>query len=262
MLKHFAHSGNGHGFEGMVVNALSQSLTVIVTTSKNKQQLQYREGERISNTTSKVAKKVQGTVLRFTPDSSILKVTKLSSAVFESYFRRLSFLHPTIRFSFTTDLGTNEYHAPGGIQEIFTAVTSPLQIMHDPIHIVTEGDGLKLEVVMAYHSWNDERLTCFINNGRAVSGGTHEIGLRSAIKRLRTVFELQKPFNNGMVAVASMYYADVTWEGCIKAKVSNPELRTLVSRFVFEGAQKWAQDHPESVEQIRQVRLFSFPDAW
>ena len=42
------------------------------------------------------------------------------------------------------------------------------------------------DAVFAYQSWKDDTLWCFINNGRAVEGGTHEDGVREAMAELET----------------------------------------------------------------------------
>ncbi len=115
---------------------------------------------------------------------------------------------------------------------------------------------------MAYHSWKDSHLWSFVNHGRAVEGGTHEQGLLQGLKRVKKKLDLPEDFNNGVVAIASLRYPCAVWEGAARYKVSNPELKTMVSRLVVSEMVLWLEKHPDVEAQIRQLQTFSFPDTW
>ena len=257
--------GQGHGFEGAVLNALSERLTVEVRHKQQSETLAFRRGSRHSRHAAADRPSEPKTTLKFVPDASIFTVTSLSPAIFRSYLHRLSFLHEGVRFSLTLGSETQEFHAERGIVDLFTAVTAPYQILHEPIHLVADDGPLHLEAVLAYHSWNENGLWCFINNGRAVEGGTHEQGLADALNQLYREFKLpkaKKADRNGVVGVMSLRYPDTVWEGCIKAKIANPELREMVSNLVVQGAKQWLQHHPDVAKQLRHLQPFQFPDAW
>jgi DNA gyrase/topoisomerase IV subunit B len=135
-------------------------------------------------------------------------------------------------------------------------------VMHEPIQFTAKKDELILECVMAYHSWSENHLWCFINNGRAVDGGTHERGLIDGIKKLKKKLDLPEQVDNGLILVASIRYPNAVWEGCIKSIISNPELKPMVSSLMVSETVQWLKGHPDVYGQIRQLQRFQFPEAW
>ena len=257
--------GQGHNYEGTVLNALSERLTVEVQQEHRTTTLTFRHGTRESHHAATGPSNGLKTTLRFVPDTSIFTVTDISPAIFQSYLRRLSFLHQGVRFSIAFGEETQEFYAERGIVDLFASVTAPYQLLHEPIHLVAEDGPLHLEAVFAYHSWKENDLWCFINNGRAVEGGTHEKGLHDALDQLYRRFKLPKSpkaHRNGVVGIMSIQYPDAVWEGCIKAKIGNPELRGMVCNLVVQSAEAWLQGHAEVAEQLRHLEKFQFPDAW
>ncbi len=258
--------------DATVLTALSQELSVTVDNGAQVQEWRFVQGVLDSHHTvgtTEATDSVPGTTLRFVPDQTLLTVTDLSPSAFESYLRRLSYLHEGVHFSFTMGGERREYHTQQGMLELFQGLAAPYQLMHEPIHLVahvpaaapSRGD-LDLEVVMAYHSWKENHIWSFINRGRSVEGGTHEQGFTQALKVLKRKLDLPDSFNNAVVAVLAIRYPGATWEGCLKAKIGNPELRTMVSRSVVDGVLKWLDEHPAVEAQIRQLQTFQFPEAW
>lgn len=257
--------GPGHHLDGGVLNALSERLSVEVQGEHRTEVLAYRHGLRESRHSDAHEARRPRTTLAFEPDASIFTVTNLSPAIFKSYLRRLSFLHNGVRFSLSFGGETEEFHAEHGVSDLFAAVSAPYQILHEPIHIVADDGPLQLEAVFAFHSWKDRNLLCFINNGRAVDGGTHEKGLDDALDQIYRQFKLPKlpkAHRNGVVGIMSIRYPDAVWEGCIKAKVGNPELRGLVCKSLVAGAADWLRNRPEVAWQLQDVQIFQFPETW
>jgi DNA gyrase/topoisomerase IV subunit B len=254
--------GLGRGFDGSVLNALSDTLTVEVQQEGRTQTLAFRRGIRDSRRATTCRSGEPTTTLRFAPDTSIFTVTSLSPAIFRSYLRRLSFLHQGVRFSIAYGDEKQEFYAERGIVDLFAAVTAPYQLLHEPIHFVTEDGPLRLEAVLAYHSWKENGVWCFINNGRAVEGGTHEKGLDDALDQLYREFRSPKAHRNGVIGIMSIRYPAAVWEGCIKARIGNPELRGMVCKLVVQGVAQWLQSRPDVTEQLRHLETFQFPEAW
>ncbi|MDG3007530.1 hypothetical protein [Paludisphaera mucosa] len=255
----------GHDFEGTVLNALSERLTVEVREGRRLVTLAFRRGALESRREMEVRSEEPGTTLRFVPDTSIFTITDLSPEIFRSYLRRLSFLHHGVRFSLNVGGDVREYFAPRGIVDLFDSVAAPYQLLHEPIHFVAEEGDLRLEAAFAYQSWTGDAVCCFINNGRAVEGGTHEQGLKDALHRIYRDFKLPKSLKadrNGVVGVVSIRYPGAVWEGCIKARIGNPELREMVRDLFIRGALEWQRDHPEVAKQLPKIRTFAFPEIW
>jgi len=255
-------TGDGHNLEAPILTALSQELYVSVKTGTTNEELRYSQGALVSHKSSNVEDATSGTTLRFKPDNTIFEITEISLFAFESYFRRLSFLHCGVRFSIITPSERKEFFQKNGIVDLFVAISSPYQLMHEPIHVIGQEGRLTLELVMAHHSWSEDHLMCFINHGRAVEAGTHEQGLKQGLKRLKKKLGLREKSGNGVLALASLRYLDAVWEGCIKERVANLELRPMVSRLVVNEVTKWLAKHPDVAEQLKYMQRFQFPDVW
>lgn len=254
---------NGHGYEGCVLNALSRSLIVLAADASSSRTISYECGRRINHELSMDIGLV--TRLSFTPDPSIFTVCELSPAIFESYLRRLSYLHPKVRFSVTYADQSREFAAPGGIRDLFDSISAPYQLLHTPVHITAMSGRLRLELVFAYQSWVQSSLCCFVNNGRAVEGGTHEYGLLRALDLLYIGLKLaRKPKRqrNGVVGVMSIYYPEVVWYGAVRHRICSPELVEMVSDLVVTNVMCWVARHPDVAHQLTQLETFQFPDSW
>jgi DNA gyrase/topoisomerase IV subunit B len=255
--------GPGHGFDGVILAALSERLTVEIRREGWTESLSFRRGVRESHRHEEIdGIGGQTTKLTLQPDLSVFSSTNLSLEVFKSYLRRLSYLHRGVRFSVAVGGETLEYHAERGIVDLFDCMSASFQILHEPIHFVAEDGELRMEVIFAYQSWTERALHCFINNGRAVEGGTHEKGLGDALNAVhRQYLPTQKrPYGNGVVGVVSIRYPGAVWEGCIKSRIWNPELRGMVKRLFAQGVAEWLQSRPDVAEQLRTIQTFQFPD--
>jgi len=176
--------------------------------------------------------------------------------------RRLSYLHRGVRFSISFGEEREEYCSERGIVDLFDAVSAPYQIPHEPIHLVGEDGALQLEAVFAFHSWTEHGLWNFINNGRAVEGGTHVKGLNDALDKIYWKYiraKMPKARRNGVVGVHSIRYPDAVWEGCIKARIGNPELREMVCDLVSRRRQSGSKAVLTSSVSFSTWRYFSFP---
>lgn len=267
----FENYGPGHGYEGTVLNALSTSLEAVVVHAGRKEKLAFRRGSRESHQVNSADSHESSTTLTFVPDTSIFSVTNVSPAILRSYLRRLSFLHRGVRFSLGFGNESEEFFAEYGIADLFASVSAPYQILHEPIHIVAEEDTLQLEAIFAFQSWRGNCLWCFMNYGRAVEGGTHEQGFDDGLDKLYRALDLpkttrgskaSKALRNGVVGVVSIQYPGAVWQGCIKERIGNPELREMVGRLVLDNSLQWVERHPEVAKVLKQIQVFQFPDAW
>jgi DNA gyrase subunit B len=257
--------GNGLGFEGSILNALSEYLSVEIRQGTRCETLEYRRGRRVAHEKTQVSTNGQQTTMRFVPDTMILTFTTISPAIFTSYLRRLSFLHPRTRFTLAAGNKSMEFRSERGLVDLFESVSAPYQFLHEPVHIAGQEAAAKLEAVFAFHSSRENALWCFINNGRVIEGGTHERGFADAIDQLYVKLKLprmKKRSRNGVVGVFSLEYPDVVWEGCIKLIVGNPELRPLVRDWVVRETLEWVRMRPGVAEQLKHLQTFQFPEVW
>jgi DNA gyrase subunit B len=249
----------GHSLHGCILAALSENLAVTTSHDGLRRTLAYSRGELRSD----VEQPSDGsdfTSFAFSPDPTIFTVLNLSPSVFDSYLRRMSYLHPKVRFQFGVGKDLTDYYSENGLPDLFRAITSQYQILHSPIHFRASDGDLQLEMIFAYQSWTGNVLWSFVNGGRAAEGGTHEVGLTKALARFPKMAGFECPA--GTLALMSIYYSGVTYEGCVKEKVSTPELTERVDRLATEQLEFWISRNSSECDFLRSMERFQFADIW
>ncbi|MEM7355921.1 MAG: hypothetical protein AAF657_34210 [Acidobacteriota bacterium] len=248
----------GEGVDGFILAMFSEFLEVDVTSAGLRRQLRYEAGSRVARRSTRSSDSPAAR-LRFRPDRSIFTVPSVSQANLHSYLARISHLNPGVTLNLTVANSQCTYNSRGMI-DLFFHVAQPFQYLHPPIHIVAQQDELNLDLALAFHSWKRDHVWSFVNKGRTVDGGTHEGGLLAAAKELPAIFGMEATV--GILAVMALDYSNVAYEGCIKARVENPELETMVKEMILRGAKTWAAENPAEIEHLRRVEEFQFAGIW
>ena len=172
---------DGGGREPLVT-ALSSALVIEAISAGKRWDVAYMQGCRTSLAVTDDARPAYSR-WTFVPDTSVFGVESLSLFNFHSYFRRMSYLCPNVRFDLTLDGCTTTYYSRAGIRDMFDAVSAPYQLLHEPVHFWRTLEDLALECVFAFHSGTDDRCWSFVNRAWATEGGTHEVGFDARPRR-------------------------------------------------------------------------------
>lgn len=250
---------SGHGLYGCILAALSENLAVTTSHDGLRRTLAYSRGGLRSDV-EQAGDESNFTSFVFSPDPTIFTVLDLSPSVLDSYLRRMSYLHPKVRFQFGVGKDLTDYHSENGLPDLFRAITSQYQILHSPIHFRASDGDLHLELVFAYQSWTGSVLWSFVNGGRAAEGGTHEVGLTKALAKFPKMAGFE--CSAGTLALMSIYYPGVTYEGCVKEKVSTSELIERVDHLVTEQLELWISRNSPECEFLRTIERFQFANIW
>jgi DNA gyrase/topoisomerase IV subunit B len=245
--------------DARILMALSADFRATIDDSETSTVLTTEHGKRASLQRRPAAASRIGAAVEFTPDHRIFSVTQVSPAVAHSYCKRTACLHAGVAFRIKIGADVAEYKSARGIRDFFDAIATPYQLLHKPIHIHESEGGLTVETVFVFHSWTENRIWSFANKGRVPDGGTHEAGMLDAIARLHN---RQAASAVGVLAVLAIEYPGVTYEGCIKARIGNPELRDRVCHLVTSGLDRWVSDNPDEVEHLKAIERFQFADVW
>ena len=250
---------------GLVLTGLSRELFVRTVGPQGTHELRYECGRRLSLEESARGGEPQ-TILRFCPDREILAVVGLSEAALASYFRRMSLLNAGVSFTIEGQGEAEACYFPPtrGIVDLFHSVAAPFQILHQPIRIKAVDSDLQMEVVFAFQTWRDDWVWHFINRGRAVQGGTHEDSFAPGLATLRAELGDSEPVPNGVVAVHSLIYPGVVWEGCVKERIGNEELMGRVQKLFLSAVHEELQAKAELRDELhlKNLALFDFPAVW
>lgn len=265
-------SGGLHGVGVSCVNALSTHLRAEV----------YRDGKIYAQEYSKGIPQTEvnvigntdrtGTSITFKPDASIFTVTEYQYKILADRMRELAFLNAGVRLTLTDyrtrdedgNPKTTVFYSEEGLREFVTYLDASKEpLIDDVIHIVTERQGVPVEVAMTYNTSYNENVYSYVNNINTIEGGTHLAGFRRALTRTlkkyaedSKILEKEKievsgdDFREGLTAVISIKVAEPQFEGQTKTKLGNSEVSGAVDTAVGEILADYLEEHPKEARFI------------
>ena len=260
-------SGGLHGVGVSVVNALSIWLELEIHRDGHMYRQRYRRGipetplQQVG-TTERV-----GTLVTFKPDAEIFtETTEYSFETLSARLRELSFLNRglCIVIEDARDGRTHTFHYEGGIESFVTYLNQNKTVLHpQPIYISGEREGVRVEVALQYNDGYNEVLLSFVNTINTVEGGTHLIGLKSALTRTINAYaDANGLFKNikeyptgddvreGLTGVISVQVPEPQFEGQTKAKLGNSEVKGIVETIVNEQLAIFLEENPSVAHKV------------
>ncbi|MBQ7734042.1 MAG: DNA topoisomerase IV subunit B, partial [Synergistaceae bacterium] len=181
-------------------------------------------------------------------------------------FKELAFLNPRLRF-IVYDERTNEsrdYFFEGGIGAFVKYIDRDRTALFEP-PVVLSGtkDNISVDVGLQYNDGYQEHIYTYANLIHTVEGGTHLVGLRTALTRsineaarackvLRDKDEnlTGEDLKEGLTCVLSVKLGEPQFEGQTKTKLGNSEVRGVVDSIVYEGMMALLEDRPEILRPL------------
>ena len=253
-------SGGLHGVGLHVVNALSEWFEVRVRRSGKEYFQRYERGAPIAPLKVVGPAEGTGTEQRFKPDATVFETVVFERTTVARRLKELSFLNPQVAIHFKDERdGTSEtFHHAGGIVEFVQDLnTSTNPLFPSPVYLHAKRDTTDIEVALQYNDGYNETLLAFVNNINTVDGGTHVIGLRSALTRTLNDYARERGFlkgdkealtgedvREGLACVLSVKVLEPQFEGQTKAKLGNSEVKGQVESAVNEKLAEFLEEHP------------------
>ncbi len=265
-------SGGLHGVGVSCVNALSTHLRAEVHRQGAIFVQEYSCGKPLTSVDKIGESNYTGTIITFKPDDSIFIVTEYKYDTLASRLRELSFLNAGVRLSLTDkrhkrEDGTyrsDKFYSEKGLEEFVRYIDASKEaLIDDVIHIITEKQGVPVEVAMTYNTSYNENVYSYVNNIHTIEGGTHLTGFRRGLSRtLKKYAEDSKmleklkieisgdDFREGLTAVVSIKVAEPQFEGQTKTKLGNNEVIGAVDQAVGEALGYYLEEHPKEARII------------
>ncbi len=253
-------SGGLHGVGVHVVNALSEWLEVRVWRDGQEYFQRYEHGAPVGPLATVGPAAATGTETKFKPDATILETIEFDAETVSRRLKELSFLNPgvTIRFRSERTGASETYHHAGGLSEFVEDLNANTNVLfRPPIQIHAKRDTTDIEVALQYNDGYNETLLAFVNNINTVDGGTHVVGLRSALTRTLNDYARQRGWvkgdkegltgedaREGLTAVLSVKLLEPQFEGQTKAKLGNSEVKGQVESAVNQKLAEYLEEHP------------------
>lgn len=264
-------SGGLHGVGASVVNALSKWLVVTIVRDGIEYQQKFSNGGKPDGTLKKIGKtkKSNGTTVHFLPDDTIFSTTKFSYDILSERLRESAFLLRRVKITLS-DLRGEEpikevFHYEEGIKEFVDYLNEEKDTLTPVVYFSGEKDGIEVEVAYQYNDGYSENVLSFVNNVRTKDGGTHEVGMKSAMtkayneyaRKVGLLKERDKnlegsDFREGLAAVLSIRVPEnlLQFEGQTKEKLGTPIARTAVDNVIGEQMGFYLQENSEMSQML------------
>jgi DNA gyrase subunit B len=260
--KAYKISGGLHGVGVSVVNALSEWLELEVRQNGKLYQMRFERGLPTGPLQEEGKSKRTGTTITFMPDSEIFESTELSYETLSKRLRELAFLNRGLRITIQDERTErrNEFHYEGGIVSFVEHHNKNKTPLHPkPVYITGDKDGISVELALQYNDSYAEQIYTYANNINTREGGTHLVGLKSALTRtannyagsLKVKESLSgDDIREGITAVISVKLPDPQFEGQTKMKLGNSNVKWIVESIVNDQLGQYFEENPSVARKI------------
>jgi DNA gyrase subunit B len=131
------------------------------------------------------------------------------------------------------------------------------------IFLAGDREGVGVEIAMQWNESYTESVFSFANNINTIEGGTHLIGLKSALTRSLNSYALAagalkkegeslqgEDVREGLTAIISVKVPEPQFEGQTKTKLGNSEVKGLVESLVNDKLAAYLETHPAEGKKI------------
>ena len=264
-------SGGLHGVGVSCVNALSTYLKAEVHRDGKIYAMEFSCGKPTSELQILGSTGYRGTVITFKPDSSIFIVSEYRYEILAKRLRELAYLNAGVRLKLTDrrpredgSFKSENFYSEEGLKEFVKFIDANKEpLIPEVIHIITEKQGVPVEVAMTYNTSYNENVYSYVNNINTIEGGTHLAGFRRGLTRtLKKYAEESKmldkvkieisgdDFREGLTSVVSIKVQEPQFEGQTKTKLGNNEVIGAVDMAVSEALGNFLEEHPKEAKTI------------
>ncbi len=269
--KSYAHSGGLHGVGASVVNALSSSLLVEVKRDGKSYEQKYKRGKPVAKLKKTGTARGSGTKVTFTPDAEIFGTKHcFDPKVLAERLEAKSYLHRGVKIIFRDQASkpnaTHTYQHNDGISEYLNKVISDrgraiIPIDSKGFHLNKTGK-VPVELSLAWTEATDEHIRSYANGVPTVSGGTHDLGLKSGIvKAVRNYIATHKlapkslsltaeDIREGIVAILSVYVEDPQFQGQTKERLNNSGVTAHVDAAVRPALEQFLNENQSVADAV------------
>src|SRR5437868_3281238 len=262
-------SGGLHGVGVSVVNALSEFLDLRIWREGKEHYMQFRHGDPVAPL--KVVGDgdgKKGTEVTFLPSPATFTKTEFDFATLEHRLRELAFLNSGVSITLADKRGVEvketHLHYEGGLKAFVEYLDrAKQQLIPAPVMILSEKDGVTVEIAMTWNDSYHESTLAFTNNIPQRDGGTHVAGFRAGLTRVVTKYAEDMPqakkdkvaltgddCREGLTCVLSVKVPDPKFSSQTKDKLVSSEVRPIVEGALIDQLGAWFEQHPAEARTV------------
>ncbi|HKY17652.1 MAG TPA: DNA topoisomerase (ATP-hydrolyzing) subunit B [Rhizomicrobium sp.] len=267
-------SGGLHGVGVSVVNALSEFLDLRIWRGGKEHYMRFRHGDPVAplkvvgDGPLENGKAKKGTEVTFLPSPATFTKTEFDYATLEHRLRELAFLNSGVSITLADKRGVEvketTLHYEGGLKAFVEYLDRAKQsLIPAPMMILSEKDGVTVEIAMTWNDSYHESTLAFTNNIPQRDGGTHVAGFRAGLTRVVTKYAEDMPqakkdkvaltgddCREGLTCVLSVKVPDPKFSSQTKDKLVSSEVRPIVEGAIIDQLGAWFEQHPAEAKSI------------
>jgi len=263
--KTYQVSGGLHGVGASVVNALCSWFRVNVRRDGKLYQQEYRQGTPQGEVTQIGEASDTGTTITFLADEAIFGKFSYDFNTLSQRIREMAYLNKGLEICLKDEQKDCEktFYFDGGITSFVGYLNRNREVCHPSIYICKQVNSTIIEAALQYNDGFTESTYSFANCVNTVDGGTHLTGFRSALTRVLNDYARKNKLlkdeepnligddvREGLTAIISIKLAEPQFEGQIKARLGNPEVKSLVEGVIGEELALHLEEHPDDARRI------------
>ncbi len=254
-------SGGLHGVGASVVNALSKWMKVSICRDGGKYEISFKNGGHLDSDLKKVGTTNKtGTTVRFMPDDSIFSTTTFSFTTICERMQESAFLIKGLMIDVIDEEDEKEahYHYERGLEEFVSYLNEGKKVLHNVVGFDAIKNKIEVECALQYTDSYSENVVSFVNNVKTSDGGSHEVGLKSALTKVFNDYAKNNGYlknkdknfegtdvREGLTVVLSLKIPEdlLQFEGQTKGKLGTPLAKTVVEQVVYEKMQYFLEEN-------------------
>ena len=261
-------SGGLHGVGASVVNALSKWMKVTICRDGGKYEISFKDGGHLDEklkqvgTTSKT-----GTTVRFMPDDSIFSSTTFSFTTICERMQESAFLIKGLTIDVIDEEDKKEahFHYEKGLEEFVSYLNEGKNVLHNVFGFDATKSKIEVECAMQYTDSYSENVVSFVNNVKTSDGGSHEVGLKTALTKVFNDYARSNGYlkakdknfegsdvREGLTVILSLKVPEdlLQFEGQTKGKLGTPLAKTVVEQVVYEKMKFFLEENKSVATDI------------
>ena len=252
--KAFQKSVGLNGVGTKAVNALSEDFLVTAFREGKQRTATFKKGVLVSETKETKTTEDNGTLVVFTPDSTMFKNFHYIHEYIDGQLWNYCYLNAGLSIVFNE----KKYVSKNGLLDLLERKTNPDELRYPIIHL--KGDDI--EVAISHNNDYGEDIFSFVNGQYTTQGGTHQQAFREAyIKVIRDFYKKDydaSDIRTSIVAAISVRVQEPVFESQTKTKLGSqnvaeggPSMKNFVTEFLAKELDNFLHRNTATAEALK-----------